>query len=334
MNRHARAALVLMMSLPLGGEAQAASLQRHFYATSDDDSIASLRLHARDLDLASPQWFHVDASGQLIARVDEEIADWARQKKVRLMPLLLNDEFRGEIAHLVLSDSRIQADLIRELVETGRRLKLRGFQLDFENVPGEDRSAFTAFVRTLAQRLRNGGLRLSVAVPAPLGPEPPYPTNQRALAFDYRALAAATAFLTVMTYDQHTSNDNPGPVSGRPWIEACLKRIVAEVPAKKVLLGIPLYYRRFRPAGVIEGAHAEAVALSLAHNATLRLDPGESESTFSFEEEGATNVVWLQDAETLRERLALARRLGLLGFSAWRLGHEDAVSWPYLSGRK
>ena len=51
MNRHARAALVLMMSLALGGEAQAAGLQRHFYTTGDDDSLTSLRAHARDLDL-------------------------------------------------------------------------------------------------------------------------------------------------------------------------------------------------------------------------------------------------------------------------------------------
>ena len=121
---------------------------------------------------------------------------------------------------------------------------------------------------------------------------------------------------------------------GRPWLEACLTRILAEVPAKKVMLGLPLYYRRFRPAGVIEGTHSEAVALLRAQNATLKQDPVERESTFAFEEEGVSNVVWLQDAETIRERLELARRLRLLGFSAWRLGHEDALAWPYLSGRK
>ena len=254
------------------------------------------------------------------------------------MPLVLNDEFRGEIAHLVLSDSRIQADLIRDLAETGRRLKLRGFQIDVENVAAGDRAALTSFVRSLSERLRAGGLRLSVAVPAPLFAAPGTlgadPVNERAIAFDYRALATASDFVTVMTYDQHTSSDNPGPVSGRPWIEACLKRILAEVPAKKVMLGLPLYYRRFRPAGVLEGTHAEALTLARARDITISRDPIERESTFTFDEEGAKNVVWLQDAETLHERLKFARRLGLLGFSAWRLGHEDPSAWPYLSGRK
>lgn len=327
-----------MMCLALAGRARAAGLQRHFYATADEESVASLRLHARDMDLASPQWFQVDAAGRLVDQTDAAIADWARRTKVRLMPLVLNQEFRPEIAHLVLTDSKIQSDLFRDLLEAGQRLKLRGFQVDFENVPEGDRAAFTAFVRSLSGKLRSRGLRLSVAVPAPLYDAPgslnENPVNERARAFDYRALAAATDFLTVMTYDQHTSNDNPGPVSGRPWLEACLKRVLAEAPAKKVMLGLPLYYRRFRPAGVLEGTHAEALALSRARSATIKRDPVEGESAFAFDEEGAANVVWLQDAESLKDRLDLARRLRLLGFSAWRLGHEDPEAWPYLSGRK
>lgn len=338
MNSHGRAVIGVMLGLALAGRAQAAGLQRHFYATADPESLASLRRNARDIDLASPQWFHVDASGRLVDQVDAEVADWARRTKVRLMPLVLNEEFRPEIAHLVLTDSRIQSDLVRDLLAAGQRLKLRGFQLDFENVPAGDRAAFTAFVRSLSEKLRSRGLRLSVAAPAPLYDAPgslnQNPVNERAQAFDYRALAAASEFLTIMMYDQHTASDNPGPVAGRPWVEACLKIVLAEAAAKKVMLGLPLYYRRFRPAGVLEGTHAEAIALSLERNATVSRDPLEGENTFTFEEDGAKNVVWFHDALSLRERLDLARRLRLLGFSAWRLGHEDPSAWPYLSGRK
>lgn len=335
MNR--RTAIGVLSWLAMGGRAQAAGLQRHFYVTTDEDSKASLRRHASQVDLASPQWYQVDASGALVSHADEALNAWARKAKVRLMPLILNQDFRPEIAHLVLADPEIQAVLIRNLVDEGVRLRLRGFQLDFENVPAEDRAAFTTFVRSLAGKLRSRGLRLSVAAPAPLYSAPSSansnPINERAAAFDYRSLAAATDFLTIMTYDQHTSFDNPGPVSGRPWVEECMNRVLTLVPAKKLMLGVPLYYRRFRAAGVVEGTHAEALALSQLRGVPLTRDPVQGESTFAFEEDGAPNVVWLQDAESTRERLRLARRLRLAGFSAWRLGHEDESSWPYLSGR-
>jgi spore germination protein len=335
MNR--RAAIGVLSWFALGGRVQAAGLQRHFYVTADEDSVASLRRHAGQMDLASPQWYQADASGALVNQADEALNAWARKAKVRLMPLILNQDFRPEIAHLVLTDAKVQISLIRSLVDEGVRLRLRGFQLDFENVPAEDRAAFTTFVRSLASRLRSRGLRLSVAAPAPLYGVPSAansnPVNERAAAFDYRALAAATDFLTIMTYDQHTSFDHPGPVSGRPWIEECMKRILALVPAKKVMLGVPLYHRRFRAKGITEGTYTEALALAQLRGVPVTRDPVEGESTFAFDEEGARNVVWLQDAESTRERLRLARRLRLGGFSAWRLGHEDESSWPYLSGR-
>lgn len=335
MNR--RAAIGVLSWLALGNRAHAAGLQRHFYVTADEASVASLRRHAAQMDLVSPQWYQVDAVGRLVSLVDTELLAWARTAKVRLMPLILNQEFRREIAHLVLTDSRVQSELIVALVEAGVSLKLRGFQLDFENVPKEDREAFTAFVRTLAGRLRSKGLRLSIAAPAPFFTVPstthPEPLNERAVAFDYKALAAATDFLTVMTYDEHISADNPGPVSGRPWVEACMKRLLTQVPAKKLMLGVPLYYRRFRAKGIVEGTYEEAVALSRAQSAVITRDPVQGESSFAFDEDGAPNVVWLQDKESTRDRLQLARRLRLAGFSAWRLGHEDPAAWPYLSGR-
>jgi len=338
MNSHGRIALALMAGLAFAGRAQAAGLLRHFYATAEEESVASLRDHARDIDLASPQWFHVDAEGRLVDQGSALLADWAARSKVRLMPLILNQEFRPEIAHLVLNDARVQSDLIRDLLGAGQRLKLHGFQLDFENVPAGDRAALTGFVKSLSGKLRGRGMRLSLAVPAPLFAVPnddnKNPVNERALAFDYRALSAAVAFLTVMTYDQHTSIENPGPVSGRPWLEACLKRVLNDAPAKKVMLGLPLYYRRFRPAGVLEGAYPDALALARAHASTASLDPVERENTFAFDEDGARNVVWFQDARSLEERLDIARSLRLLGFSAWRLGHEDPEAWVYLSGRK
>jgi len=43
-------------------------------------------------------------------------------------------------------------------------------------------------------------------------------------------------------------------------------------------------------------------------------------------------TVWYEDARSLAERLALVRRHGLRGFSAWVLGREDSAAWTPLQG--
>ena len=112
-------------------------------------------------------------------------------------------------------------------------------------------------------------------------------------------------------------------MAGLPWGEACARALLAQVPAGRVLLGVPLYYRRWSGKSVSDGSHAEALELAARFGAQVNMDGREREKTYRFVERGVANVVWLQDRETLEQRTALARRLGLLGFSAWRLGHED-----------
>jgi len=47
------------------------------------------------------------------------------------------------------------------------------------------------------------------------------------------------------------------------------------------------------------------MGLASRFRSAVQLDPREAEKTYRFVENGVTNVVWLQDRETLRERVAL-----------------------------
>lgn len=308
---------------------------RHFYAV-DGASLASLKANAAAFDLASPPWLTVTEAGALEDRTDPEIVAWARSVRLDLMPLVVNAGFRAESAAAVLRDPARASSVMDALVRIGRGQRFRGYQLDFEGLDPVDRDAYTAFARRFRVLLGREGLHLSIAVPAPLAarPEPGpqgalrWPATERSRAFDYAALAREARFVTLMTYDQHTAPDDPGPVAGMPWVEACLLRVLEAVPRGKLMLGVPLYYRRWGPGGVAEGAHGEAVALAAGSGVTPRLDATQRERTFAIAEgTGAPGTVWFQDAGTVAERLALVARHRLHGFSAWRLGHEDPELW-------
>jgi spore germination protein len=311
-------------------------LVRHFYWVNGASPIAMLGRQATSIDLVSPQWFHLLAGGRVRADIDQELVAVAAEQGIPLMPLVVNDGFRPDVAADVLEREKAWNALGDELSSMAVAYGMRGLQVDFEGLSARSREPYARFVGRLARALRPRGLACTVAVGAPLASSPDgagrWPDSPHAPALDYAALARAVDSVTVMTYDQHAAPGDPGPVAGRPWVEACLRRLLELVPASRLLLGVPLYYRRWSGDTVVEGSHAEAVALAERVGVPVRLDSGEGEKTYEFVERGIRNVVWLQDRDTLRERVGLARRFGLRGFSAWRLGHEDRALWTPSAG--
>ena len=332
-----RAALRTLAAGCLGARRDAAAsprsrdLVRHWYWVNGASPVALLPRQAERIDLLSPLWFHVQAGGRVRAELDLELLAMAAELRTPLMPVVVNEGFRADVAGDVLAREGAWDALADELSSTALAYGLRGLQLDFEGLPGEARASYARFVARVSRVLRARGLRCAIAVGAPLAASPDgeglWPASAHAAALDYGALGQAVDSMTVMTYDQHAAPGDPGPVAGRPWVEACVRKLVDLVPASRLLLGIPLYYRRWSGKAVVEGPHAEAMELAARFRAPVRLDPRQFEKTCTFVESGVRSVLWLQDRQTQHERVALARRFGLAGFSAWRLGHEDRALW-------
>lgn len=306
----------------------------HFYFVNDPSSRQSLEANMAQISLVSPQWFAVDQTGRLTSRSDNTLLDWAKQNRLPLMPLLINEKFKPEVAHAVLSDEGTQLRVVDQILNAALTDHFYGIQVDFENIPPDDREAFSRFVERLSKEFHKQHMKLSVAVPAPLAPTtPPSPrtspwvTTKLSQAFDYRKLGKLADSVTLMAYDEHSSSDPPGPVAGLPWVEACLQQTLKYVPRKKTFLGIPLYYRQWNGKVVSEGTYGDALKLATMWGAKIEMDAEQREKTFHFEEGQDSHVVWLQDAESLRERVALVKKYGLPGFSAWRLGQEDPAAW-------
>ncbi|MHB8654481.1 MAG: glycosyl hydrolase family 18 protein [Terriglobia bacterium] len=327
---------LLVSSLPSSGREP--QILSQFYLVNDPASFQSLKDNYGKISLVCPQWFSTDETGTLESSVDSTVVDWAAEKHVLLMPLLTNKKFLGPVAHAVLNNDSIQGRLIQGILEAAQANHFFGIQWDFENIPAEDRDLYSKFIRRVSKEFRWHHLKLSVAVVPPLAPPPatsplaPPPTsgwitNPQSVAFDYHSLAADVFFVSLMTYDEYASPEQPGPVAGKPWIEACLRETLESVSHKKLLLGIPLYYREWSGKSIHEGSSDEAQDLAAKWKTKITLDPVQSESYFSFKDDGQQHFVWLQDQQTLRARLAMVDRYQLAGFSAWRLGFENSKAW-------
>lgn len=304
--------------------AAALAVLAHFYCTNDALSRQSLEKNAAHISVASPVWLAVTETGQVRSSVDPQTVAWARERKLPLMPVVVNQDFRPEIARVVFGDPE---PLITQLVRLAEEEGFYGLELNFENFGAEGRDGYVRLAGRLGEELRRRGKKLGVAVGAPLGAG--LGPNEHSRAFDYAGLAEAADWVTLMAYDEYTSPKQPGPIAGYGWVEACVRKTLDWVPAEKLLLGLPLYYRRWNGRKVTEGPYAEARRLAARHRARIRMDPVHRAPTFRFRAGGTRNVVWMEDARSLGRRLELVTKYRLAGFSAWRLGQED----PALFGR-
>jgi spore germination protein YaaH len=305
----------------------------NFYYMDDQAAEQSLRRNSAQIELLSPAWFTVGTDGHLQSAMQADVVKQAADLKVRLAPLVVNQEFLPQVARKILDDDGLQKELIAKLLDLSATYHFAGIQLDIEGVPPDERDRFTTFAQKVGAAFRAQHLQLSLAVPPPLAPAwppiapgaSPWIPNDHAAGFDYARLAEAVDFISLMAYDEYTGD--PGPVAGLPWVEICVTKALESVPARKLTLGLSLYYRMWAGKNVTTGTYSEAKKMAADHHAAVKMDSTEMAKTFQFGDKRSLHVVWFSDADTLPAEISLIRRYHLAGFSAWRLGQEDPATW-------
>lgn len=130
--------------------------------------------------------------------------------------------------------------LIEEIISRSVVLDVDGINIDFEGLGEANRNGLTDFMRRLYPKAKDLGYTVSIDVNR-------HSNNRYGLTHDRRALAPYCDYMALMAYDQHWSTS---PVAGSTatiaWADSAIKLLLSEVPAEKVLLGVPFYTRNWR----------------------------------------------------------------------------------------
>jgi spore germination protein YaaH len=314
-----------------------------WYSVGREESTQSFLAHADKISIVSPQVFSLDSLGVIRGKVDPRVVAKAREKGVKLVPLVMNPGFDQPSIHRVLTNAEARKRALDNLVALCRDNRFDGIQFDIEIVHVTDKDALTSFMRDAAVGLHRVNCSVSAAV-VPRMSDDPGPTSYHRWIFDnwrgvydYKALADALDFLSYMTYAQHTGGSPPGPVAGYSWMEDCLKFVLSTgVPPSKISLGIPSYSDWWYPSyDAKTGARmrgsdisfAKAESLLAKNNAQLTWDDREKTGYSFWSNAGVNEFLWLEDARAFSAKLELVRKYGLRGYSVWVLGSEDPRVW-------
>lgn len=286
------------------------------------------RAKIEGLDVISPTWLQVvGEDGELKNFADSKYVDWAHKNGYKVWALFSNSFDEPVKSGVFLNNTDARDNAIRQLLAFAALYKLDGINIDFENLRSSDKSALTQFVRELSPLLREQGLVVSIDV-------------NTLPCYDRKALGEIVDYVALMAYDQHWKGGGvAGSVSQVSWADRIVRLFLKDVPAEKLILGVPFYARLWKETLEDGKIQLTSQALSmdnmekvLLENKAQKVWDGLCGQFFSeFTKDSSTYKAWLEDENSINLRMSLVHKHELAGAAAWRLDFEVPEVWNIIN---
>ena len=286
-----------------------------------------------------PFTYGIRPDGTLVEPDDLSLIAAAQQLGVtptmHLSTLTDEGNFDSSLASLVLNDMEVQDTVVSNLLST---MLLRGYQaldVDFEFIPAQDALPYAQFITRMRDLLRPRGWPVIVAL------APKTSADQRGLLYEghnYRLLGEAADLVLLMTYEWGYTYGPPLAVAPLPNVRQVVEYALTEIPAEKILLGIPNYGYDWTLPYVRGESRATSIsnqyAVTLAgdNNVEIQYDPTAQAPFFRYTDPaGREHEVWFEDARSIRAKLSLLSRYDLAGVGYWNLIRPFPQNWLVLN---
>ncbi len=257
--------------------------------------------------------------------------------------LLVRAMDEATISAIISNPKKHAQNLIKDIVPQMRKYGYKDLNLDIEGFKESSPSArdnFTRFVKEIKKGLeeKSPGTTLTIDI-SPSALIRPY-------IIDPVEIGKIVDFVVFMTYDyHHLGSPITGPVSplgGSGKVREIdvffsLKQVLTVIPAKKLLLGIPLYGYEWETLtsspssptipGTGQTASSRRITklLSDCKNCQTGIDELGQQPFIIFpdEKDPTFHQIYYEDQNSLRKKVELAKKYKLGGLALWALGYED-----------
>jgi spore germination protein YaaH len=341
------------------------------------DGASTTLLNLDKLTQVSPFAFELQSDGTIknVLKIEEEpwttLLKEANQKNVQVYPSILSypqtaDE-KNKI-YTLLSQKKKRTKHVSDIVSLVKKYHVDGVDIDYENKVAESKPYFSAFITELARALHKEHKKLICTIEARTPPDSRYATTSQEVlkkveyANDYKIIGKVCDQVRIMAYDQagddaklSQENKNVGniykPVADIEWVKKIVTLALWDIPAKKIILGIPTYGYKYEIStvsgtstpnysriGSMNFNYADALAKSLQIT-PVRSSGGEVSFTYGTstgvngEPLGGYKqyLVWYSDALAIKDKIDIAKLYKLGGVVIFKIdGGNDPNLWSIL----
>lgn len=325
------------------------NLAWHNVSNADANNYLSQMLaDTEGLTTIAPTWFSIaDTEGNMTSLGSVDYVNYAHQRGLEVWAVLR--DFHGGInsydeTYQVLSYTSKRTRLIDQTVSAALALGVDGINLDFELVSTQCGEHYVQFVRELSVRCRQNGLVFSV------DDYVPQPYNEH---YDLEEQGTVSDYVILMGYDEHTDGSyEAGSVASLGYLEDGISDALKKVPKTKLIAAVPFYTRLWfetpktkeelaaeagtEAASYPDKVTSQALGMDEAQEAVanagaqIQWDKKTKQNYAEWEADGGTYKIWLEDNQSLEEKLKTIRKNKLAGVAEWRLGWENPGVWSLI----
>ncbi|MSS40874.1 SH3 domain-containing protein [[Clostridium] scindens] len=318
----------------------------HNVTNSDaNGSVLQKIAESKGLTTIAPTWFHVkDTDGNMDSIASADYVNYAHQANIEVWATIR--DFDGGInsydeSYALLSYTSKRENLINQLISEALRVGIDGINVDFEKISEECGEHYIQFIRELSVRCRQNGIVLSVDNYVPKGYNMQYDRKEQGIVADY---------VIIMGYDEHfAGSPEAGPVSSYNFVKEGIEETLKEVPAEKVISGIPFFTRLWSETPKTEeelasqagtdaaeynmNVDSQALGMTSASDqvaqagAEITWDDKAQQNYATWTVDNVTYEIWLEDEKSIEPKLQLMKENKLAGTAAWALGQENPDIW-------
>lgn len=301
-------------------------------STEANSGISGALSASPGINIIAPTWYSLEGTG-FTSIASPEYVNTAHEAGVKVWGVFDNfnnpDFSTVDDTDRILSHTSFRTGLENEMVKAAREDGLDGINIDFEQLSGETGDDFAQFIRELSLLTHRENIVLSVDNYVPEAYSEHYRRDVQGEFADY---------VLIMGYDENTSE--PGPNASIEFVTDGVSKTLEDVPAGRVINAVPFYSRVWEEkagnaTGITMGMD-ETREFVLSRGGKFTWNDGYGCNYAEFESGGSKFYAWLEDDESVKLKLDVAKSNNLAGVGYWKLGLEDSSLWEvvadYLAG--
>ena len=298
-----------------------------------NDTLYSMVSGTKGMNVIAPTWFSLtDENGSIRNFGTANYVTTAHNMGLQVWGVVDNFNYANETGTAIstlnmLSSTTSRQNFVRNVTDAAVSLGLDGINVDFEQLSSDCGPHYVEFIRELSIQCRNRGLVLSIANYVPFNFNDYYRLDIQGQVADY---------VIIMGYDEHWhGSKDPGSVASIGYVSDGLDRTLQEVPANKVVNALPFYAILWKTEGTdvtdeYITMRNEAEFMSRA-GVTAEWDEETCQNYAEWTSGNATYQIWLEDAQSIAEKVKLIQKYNLAGVAQWKLGFENSSIWQTIS---